>query len=106
MFNRVFCFIFMLLETNFNFGIGNLILLCYLLLCYLVRNHRSRYQFIPPLNLGLKQILLLSVDEVSHSHLNADEVLRERIITILSLHLNDVGVRMHNYHSLVPLHET
>ena len=38
---------------------------------------------------------------VSHSHLNAGEALRERIINTHSLHLNNSGQRKHNYeHSL------
>ena len=65
---------------------------------------------------------LLSVGEVSHSHLNAGEALGERIISthslhfnnlayeskntnILWVHLNDVSERKNNYHSLVPSHE-
>ena len=70
-----------------------------------------------PLNLGLKQVQLLSVDEVSHSHLNSGEALGERIVTTRSHHLNladesiitnfrslrlnGVSVRMHIYHSLI-----
>ena len=61
---------------------------------------------------------LLSVDEVSYSHLNAGERIintrslhfnnsaYESIIKhICSLHLNEFGVRRHNYHSLVSSHE-
>ena len=65
---------------------------------------------------------LLSVGEVSRSHLNAGNALGERIFSthslhlnnsayesiitnILSVHLNDVSERKNNYHSLVPLHE-
>ena len=33
---------------------------------------------------------------VSHSHLNVAEALDERIINTHSLHLNELGVRMHN----------
>ena len=61
-------------------------------------------------------------DEVSHSHLNAGEAVGERIsnthslhlnnsayesiiTNIRSLHFNEFGVRMQNYHSLVPSHE-
>ena len=47
---------------------------------YLVRNY-SFYQFTPPfILLGLKKIDLLSVDEISHAHLNAGKALGERII--------------------------
>ena len=38
---------------------------------------------------GLKKKQLLSVDECSHSHLNAGEALGERIIHTRSLHLNN-----------------
>ena len=65
---------------------------------------------------------LLSVNEISQSHLNAGKALGEQIINtrslrlnnseqksmitnICSLHLNELGVRMHNYHSLVPSNE-
>ena len=59
-------------------------------------------KFTPPLILlGLKKIQLLSVDEVSHPHLNAGEALNERIINTHSLHFNNSGQRKHNYeHSL------
>ena len=36
--------------------------------------------------------ILLSVDEVSHSHLNAGEALGERIMNTRSLHLNFISM--------------
>ena len=54
-----------------------------------IAHNLSLHQFKPPLIfLGLKK-KLLSVDEVSHSHLNVGEILGERIINTRSLHLND-----------------
>ena len=67
MFNRAFGFIFMLFETNFIF--------------MLFETNFVFMLFTPPLILlGLKKEKLLSVDEISHSHLNAGEVLNEQII--------------------------
>ena len=59
---------FLLFETNFVFMLFALMLF-------------GNSPFTPPLILlGQKKIQLLSADEVSHSHLNADEALNERII--------------------------
>ena len=62
-------------EENIPVLSGRLVILFALML------FGSESKFTPPLIfLGQKKISLLSVDEVSHSHLNAGEVLNERII--------------------------
>ena len=43
-----------------------------------IAHHYSLYKFTPPLILGLKKILGLSVGEISYSHLNAGEALSEQ----------------------------